>query len=679
MRSISGIATMLANYTITDDSQTPDYYAGWGRRPSMKRAQKEAQKNSKKALCLEDGFLRSVDFMPGKKNPPLSIIADKKGIYFDASKPSTLEDLLNTKEFTQEELERAQLCIEKIKSYTLSKYNNGLFYSKEALNMPTDKECILIIDQCYGDASLKYGRADQSSFDRMMRDAKNNHPDAILLIKTHPDVLAGRAKGYLKKYYTAPNVVVIDKNVNPHCLFTYVSAVYTATSLLGFEALFCGLGVHVYGSPFYAGWGACASEPLIERRTKIRTAVEIFHAAYIDYATYYNPYTDEQSDIETTIDLLHDLYLTRYQDDRPYHCVGFKRWKRAHVLPFLTRTSGPITFHDKEETAIKAATEDRGCIVIWASKETDTLTHHCQTSNIPILRMEDGFIRSVGLGSDLIKGASLVLDPYGIYYDPSRLSGLEYILSNHEFSDEELTRAAFIKNFILEKRISKYNSDNNALNTSQWPKDKEIILVPGQVDNDASIRRGAIGDVKSNYELIQAVRAKKPEAYIIFKPHPDVVSGNRKGYIPPKHALKHVDEIITGVSIQDVMQYVDSVHTMTSLVGFEALLAEKAVHCYGLPFYAGWGLTKDSVSIERRKRKLNVNQLIVGAILCYPSYLDWENLIPVQAEHTLRALSKSIQIKGKSSESKMSLYKFIRRQSSRLWSNIKYSILSYRL
>jgi capsular polysaccharide export protein len=39
---------------------------------------------------------------------------------------------------------------------------------------------------------------------------------------------------------------------------------------------------------------------------------------------------------------------------------------------------------------------------------------------IPLWRMEDGFIRSSGLGSDLLAPLSLVLDKTGIYYDASR-------------------------------------------------------------------------------------------------------------------------------------------------------------------------------------------------------------------------------------------------------------------
>jgi capsular polysaccharide export protein len=64
----------------------------------------------------------------------------------------------------------------------------------------------------------------------------------------------------------------------------------------------------------------------------------------------------------------------------------------------------------------------------------------------------------------------------------------------------------------------------------------------------------------------------------------------------------------------------DTVHTMTSLVGFEALLRELTVKTYGLPFYAGWGLTQDSAQCARRTRSLTLEELVYGCLELYPRY-----------------------------------------------------------
>jgi capsular polysaccharide export protein len=38
-----------------------------------------------------------------------------------------------------------------------------------------------------------------------------------------------------------------------------------------------------------------------------------------------------------------------------------------------------------------------------------------------------------------------------------------------------------------------------------------------------------------------------------------------------------------------LINQVNEVWTMTSLLGFEALIRGKSVTCLGLPFYCGWG------------------------------------------------------------------------------------------
>ena len=61
---------------------------------------------------------------------------------------------------------------------------------------------------------------------------------------------------------------------------------------------------------------------------------------------------------------------------------------------------------------------------------------------------------------------------------------------------------------------------------------------------------------------------------------------------------------------------------MTSLAGFEALLRGKPVTTYGQPFYAGWGLTEDLCPVPRRTRRRSLDELVAGALILYPRYLD---------------------------------------------------------
>jgi capsular polysaccharide export protein len=240
---------------------------------------------------------------------------------------------------------------------------------------------------------------------------------------------------------------------------------------------------------------------------------------------------------------------------------------------------------------------------------------------VPIWRMEDGFLRSVGLGSDFSVPASLVLDKQGIYFDPARPSDLETILETAAFTPEELQRAAALRETIVRSALSKYNFAP-ASEPLVRPSRKRVILVPGQVEDDASIRLGCV-DVRTNESLLREVRRQNPDAHVIFKPHPDLLSGNRKtGVLSVERARELCDQLILDAPLPACLAIADEVHTMTSLVGFEALLRKLTVNTYGRPFYAGWGMTVDRHPVERRTRRLDLEMLVAGTLIRYPLYMS---------------------------------------------------------
>ena len=236
---------------------------------------------------------------------------------------------------------------------------------------------------------------------------------------------------------------------------------------------------------------------------------------------------------------------------------------------------------------------------------------------VAVIRVEDGFLRSVGLGAALTNPVSWVLDTRGIYYDATRESDLEHMLQNTAFRPELLERAARLRRRIVESGLTKYNVGHG-----EWARPAHIaraILVVGQVENDASLRLGAPA-VHTNLELLRTVRVANPDAYILYKPHPDVVAGIRTRGTAEDEARQWCDEVITHVPMHLLLKAVDEVHVMTSLAGFEALLRHKPVFCHGLPFYAGWGLTHDAVGCPRRSRRLTLDELVAGALIGYPVY-----------------------------------------------------------
>ncbi|HEX5330354.1 hypothetical protein [Sulfuricurvum sp.] len=321
---------------------------------------------------------------------------------------------------------------------------------------------------------------------------------------------------------------------------------------------------------------------------------------------------------------------------------GFSYWKHPFVEPFFDEKPifiNPLLGKKHLEKALRKGLNPQSTITIWGKKSFPHVEQYAQKHHINIDRVEDGFIRSVGLGSDLTQPYSLVVDRGGIYFDPSCESELEAILLHHVFSPEEVVRAQKIRHYLVDKKLSKYNLyDNTDLD---FPKDRLIVVVPGQVEDDASIRYGASG--MSNLELLRQTRENRSEAYIVYKPHPDVLVGNRIGAVNEDDALRYCDRIVTEVGIDSVLAHADEVHTMTSLVGFEALMRGIHVVTYGVPFYAGWGLSEDKKICERRTRKLDIDELVAGTYLLYPRYLHPKTRKKCEIEDVLEYLDKNRQ------------------------------------
>jgi capsular polysaccharide export protein len=153
------------------------------------------------------------------------------------------------------------------------------------------------------------------------------------------------------------------------------------------------------------------------------------------------------------------------------------------------------------------------------------------------------------------------------------------------------------------------------------PEGKLLVFVPGQVPDDAAVRIGS-PRLGSDEDLLREVRRLRPDAYIVYKPHPDVLSGNRRGRVPAASS-RLWDQLVEDVPIAACLEAADEVHTMSSFVGFEALLRGRKLVTHGLPFYAGWGLTEDQMTLPRRRRRLSVEELVAGALLRYPRYYSW--------------------------------------------------------
>lgn len=318
-------------------------------------------------------------------------------------------------------------------------------------------------------------------------------------------------------------------------------------------------------------------------------------------------------------------------------CVGMSFWKRRRIAAALGSSLGPPDFARGAAEAVATAARCDGAIAVWASRAPRGLVEQAGRAGVPLLWVEDGFIRSAGLGAGFLPAASLTCDRRRPYYDPRAPSDLEILLATAEVPPELRARAEALRAALRARGITKYNLAGDATVLPATPG-RRRILVPGQVEDDLSIRLGASEEVRTNLDLLRAVRSAAPDAFIAFKPHPDVEAGYRRGAVPEAEARELADLVLAHAPIAPLLDQVEEVHTITSLTGFEALLRGRAVTCWGRPFYAGWGLTEDRAPIPRRRRRLSVDELLAIALILYPRYLDPVTELPCTPEQLIERL-----------------------------------------
>ena len=631
-----------------ESEETVEAVAGWGVRSSACKAIRYAKQLQLPYLALEDGFLRSVGL--GQDDPPLSIVVDDLGIYYDASRASRLE-LLVGEVLSPSQVMRARTLIASWREARVSKYNHLREYAPRELPASTTgtfcsgRECgrekavnaryVLVVDQTRGDASIRFGMADHASFQRMLEAALDENPECTVLLKIHPDVCAGKKRGHfdLSALSCNPRVRVVAEDVHPVGLVEHAEAVYTVTSQVGFEGLLWDKPVHTFGMPFYAGWGLTQDELPAPVRRRPCTIEQMVHAALVAYPRYVHPETGSACEAEEVLAYLGLQRQMRQRFPPEVQALGFSLYKRRAVSRFFAGSKVRFARHRRDSSATST-------LAVWGCN--DKPVPSCGSSIAAaqdaseVIHLEDGFLRSVGLGAELIRPLSWVMDRRGIYYDASRPSDLELLLQTYEFDRQLCSRAALLRSRIVAGGLTKYNVGRGRrqspavgpecrVGIERSRNEKKVILVPGQVESDASIRYGA-SVLSGNMELLQAVRNANPEAYIVYKPHPDVESGLRARGKDENDARFICDEVVNDISMHELLGEVDEVHVLTSLAGFEALLRGKRVVTYGQPFYSGWGLTHDMALTpavaQRRTRTLTLDELVAGVLILYPTYVS---------------------------------------------------------
>ena len=582
----------------------------WGMKHSGIYLRKK--KGAQSPVYLEDGFIHSFGYL--KSKIPFSICYDENGIYYNCNSKSDLFKYFND-DLSVENIKRSRKIIKLWKKYSISKYNFPDF-----IEPPSDKY-VLLVDQVFGDLSIYYGGAKRDSFNKMFAFASKNWPDHKIIIKVHPDLINSKKIGCLDKdFYKKENVMVISAQGQINNLIEASTAVCVVTSQVGFEALIYGKEVHVFGKPFYSGLGLTIDHEVNEvSNIKMNITIEqLVFSSLVKYQLFLDPRTKKICDVEDII-----TYISRKRDiykffPRNINGINLTPWKARQINRFVFKAiNRRIRFFEKFKRNMKN-------IIVWG-KDIKSDKYISRVDNF--ISVEDGFVRSVGLGGDLYPPYSLLFDKKGIHYDASKRSDLEDLLQNKILKENEFIRSKNLIKLLVDSKISKYNLKFKK--ELEFPKNifnKNTIAVLGQVETDSSIKYGVPDDTipKTNFSLVKQVRKDYPNSFIIYKPHPDTELGLRAKGTKESSIKEIADFVANNIPLEELFNKVDNIVVFTSLGGFEALIRGISVITYGLPFYAGWGLTQDKLGAhkwaKRRTRKLSIEELVYISLIEYPLY-----------------------------------------------------------
>ncbi len=604
---------LLAAFLEQQEPNRQPIRVGWGYRPSGRAAMRAVESKGGRLLLLEDAFVRSL--RPGHGGAVYGLIADSRGIHYVADGNSDLLDSLDSGNPTgwmnSGEIGDPAKLMARFREIGASKYN---WFPGEYRDGPLPTEQgILVVDQSRGDASIRYGGLTLNDFDRMLRAALDECEGTPVYVRAHPDHLFREKNScFPETLLSDARVKLLPPDLSPTQCFSFCHTVFVGSSLMGMEALIHGNKVVTYGQPFFAGCGL--TDDRGSKRVHRQLALtDLFEAAYLRYGHYFDPDSGEPCGFGAILEHL-ALQKEKFRENRGQSVtVGFSPWKRKIVQDYLRSPAGGIT---QLKDISDATAHPNARLLVWGRKQE--IPENFKGKSV---RVEDGFIRSKGLGAAFNFPYSWVMDESGIYFDASAPSDLEHLL-NLGFSAADLTESRALIRILREKRLTKYNLTGDRVHLDETlVRGRKVILVPGQVEADASIEFGS-PQVKTNLDLLTAVRAAEPDAFLIFKAHPDLVAGARHGNVLPDGFATAADLAVTEGNVLDWLDVCNEVHTMTSTVGFEALIREVPVVTYGMPFYAAWGLTTDRLECPRRTRHLTLEELVCGALIKYPRYLN---------------------------------------------------------
>lgn len=253
-------------------------------------------------------------------------------------------------------------------------------------------------------------------------------------------------------------------------------------------------------------------------------------------------------------------------------------------------------------------------------KYPELINHKTCEIKKPILTMEGGFLANITLfkleNPPEINARFAMPMSYNLstrsHYDISTpyLNTLEYLLTEgfEPLKNKQIKRAQDCIKKIKEYKLSKYNcqfSENSLF------ENKKTAIIIDQAYNDKSISMSN-ASAKTFEEMLDYAIGHTPQDWNLFiKVHPEQLCGRRQGYFTNNKEALLSGQIFIPENCRakflatpdwnpvDMLMHTDKIYTVGSQMGFEALMCDTEVVTFGVPFYAGYGLTKDMNNSER--------------------------------------------------------------------------------
>ena len=246
--------------------------------------------------------------------------------------------------------------------------------------------------------------------------------------------------------------------------------------------------------------------------------------------------------------------------------------------------------------------------------------------NLPVVNLEDGFIRSIGIGLSGETSVSVCFDDQTAFYDATKPSQLElWINRGVPLTQAEHTRARAVIDRIVAQKITKYNFAPY-VPIVRPDQTRKAILVVDQRAGDVSIEKG-LASPETFVQMVDAALSFADTHDILIKTHPDANIGGKDSAIGGATLSRAAQHPAVTLVTEDMHPYslidnVEKVFVVSSGMGFEALLAGREVWCFGAPFYAGWGLTRDHVALARRTARPTLEAVFHAFYIEHTRYYD---------------------------------------------------------